>query len=192
MRFYPKIFVFILFAAFFAACSTAPKKQLTPLETLKEYGDAYKRKDITTMKLLLSQESLKMHEQEARAQNTTVDEIVKRETLFSENQKTAEFRNQKIEDDQATIEMKDSAGIWNTIHFVKEDGVWKIDKKGFANQIEQINQQKQNELDDIINQGRIDNSNTVVNANPIVNTNTVINSNTNVNSNTNINSNTQP
>ena len=75
MRFYPKILVFILIAAFLAACSTAPKKTLTPLETLKQYGDAYRKKDITAMKLLLSEESLKMHEQEARAQNTTVDEL---------------------------------------------------------------------------------------------------------------------
>ena len=159
MRFYPKILVFILIAAFGFACSTAPKKTLTPLETLKEYGEAFQKKDITTMKLLLSSESLKMHEQEAKAQNTTVDEIVKRETLFTENQKTAEFRNQKVEDDKATIEMKDASGIWNTIHFVKEAGAWKIDKKGFANQIEQLNQQKQNELDQLINNSRIGNTN---------------------------------
>ena len=153
MRFYKQFLLFILIAGL-AACSSAPKKTLTPLETLKAYGDAFQKKDITNMKLLLSQESLKMHEQEAKAQNTTVDEIVKRETLFSENQKTAEFRNQKIEDAQATIEMKDSTGIWNTVHFVKEEGVWKIDKKAFANQIEQLNQQKNNELDQLINQGR--------------------------------------
>jgi hypothetical protein len=159
MRFYPKILVFILMAALGLACSTAPKKQLTPLETLKEYAEAFQKKDITTMKLLLSQESLKMHEQEAKAQNTTVDDIVKRETLFTENQKTYEFRNQKIEDDHATIEMKDSMGIWNTVQFVKEDGVWKIDRKGFADQIQQDVQQSDQKLDDIINQGRIGNSN---------------------------------
>jgi hypothetical protein len=161
MRFYKQFLVFILIAAAFAACSSAPKKTLTPLETLKEYGDAFQKKDITTMKLLLSQESLKMHEQEAKAQNTTVDEVVRRETLFSENQKTAEFRNQKIEDDRATIEMKDASGIWNTVQFIKEDGVWKLDRRGFALKIEQEVEQKQNELDNIINQGRIDsNSNT--------------------------------
>jgi len=154
MRFYKQFLVFILIATALAACSTAPKKTLTPLETLKEYGDAFQKKDITAMKLLLSQESLKMHEQEAKAQNTTVDEIVRHDPLFSENQKTAEFRNQKIEDAQATIEMKDSTGIWNTVHFIKEEGIWKIDKKAFANQIEQLNQQKNNELDQLINQGR--------------------------------------
>lgn len=161
MRFYPKVFVFILIALAASACSTAPKKNLTPFDTLKEYGEAYKKKDTTTMKLLLSEESLKMHEQEAKAQNTTVDDIVKRDTLFSENQTTAEFRNQKVEDDKASIEMKDSAGIWNTVQFVHENGAWKIDRKGFANKIEQDVQQKNNELDNIINQGRInDNSNT--------------------------------
>jgi hypothetical protein len=157
MRFYKQFLAFILIAAALgAACSSAPKKQLTPLETLKEYGEAFQKKDITTMKLLLSEESLKMHEQEAKAQNLTVDDIVKRETLFSENQKTAEFRNQKVEDDKASIEMKDSMGIWNTVQFVKEDGAWKIDRRAFATKIEQEVEQKQNELDNIINQGRID------------------------------------
>jgi Domain of unknown function (DUF4878) len=186
MCFYSKILLFIFIAASFAACSVAPKKTLTPLETLKEYGDAYKKKDFTTMKLLLSQETLKMHEQEAKAQNTTVDEIVKRETLFSENQKTADFRNQKIEDASATIEMKDSTGIWNTVHFVKEDGVWKIDRKSDADKIQREVEQKQNELDQIINQGRIDNTN--------VNTNANVNTNINTNANTNAipNTNTQP
>jgi hypothetical protein len=163
MRFYYKFTVLILIAAVFSACSSAPKKTLTPLETLKAYGSAYKKKDITAMKLLLSQESLKMHEQEAKAQNVTVDDIVKRETLFSENQTSADFRNQKIEDEKATVEMKDSTGIWNTVQFVKEDGVWKIDRKGFANKIEQDAQQSDQKLDEIINQGRIDsnsNSNT--------------------------------
>lgn len=163
MRFYYKILTLILIAAAFSACSSAPKKTLTPLETLKAYGNAYKKKDITTMKLLLSQESLKMHEQEAKAQNVTVDDIVKRETLFSENQTSADFRNEKTEDEKATVEMKDSMGIWNTVQFVREEGVWKIDRKGFANKIEQDAQQSDQKLDEIINQGRIDsnsNSNT--------------------------------
>ena len=159
MRFYKQFLAFILIAVTALACSTAPRKQLTPLETLKEYGDAFQKKDITTMKLLLSAESLRMHEQEAKAQNLTVDDVVRRETLFSENQKTAEFRNQKIEDERATIEMKDSAGIWNTVQFVKEDGVWKIDRRAFANKIEQEVEQKNNELDQLINQGRIPDGN---------------------------------
>ena len=144
----------MLVAAIGAACSGAPKKPLTPLETLKAYGSAYKKKDLTAMKLLLSAETIKMHELEAKAQNQTVDDIVKRETLFGENQTTAEFRNEKIEDAKATIEMKDATGIWNTVQFVKEDGIWKIDRRGFADKIEQDVQQSDQKLNEIINQGR--------------------------------------
>ncbi|MBS1796322.1 MAG: hypothetical protein JSS81_20900 [Acidobacteria bacterium] len=153
MRFYTRFLIFILLAGALA-CSTAKPKPLTPLETLKAYGSAYKKKDITAMKLLLSQDTMKMHEDEAKAQNTTVDEIVKRETLFSENQTTAEFRNERTEDDKASIEMKDSMGVWNTIQFVREDGVWKIDRRSFANQIQQDVDKSNEELDRIINQGR--------------------------------------
>lgn len=154
MRFYLKLLVMTAAFALTLACSGAPAKQLTPLETLKAYGDAYKKKDITSMKLLLSTESMKMHEQEAKAQGVTVDDIVKRETLFSENQKSVDFRNQKIEDNKASIEMKNAMGLWDNVEFVKEEGVWKIDRKGFANKIEQEVEQKQNELDRLINEGR--------------------------------------
>lgn len=181
MRFYRQFLVFILIAAVGAACSSGAKKNLTPFETLKAYGDAYMKKDITAMKLLLSDETLKMHEQEAKAQNLTVDDIVKRETLFSETQKSVEYRNERVDGDKATIEMKDAAGIWNTVQFVKEDGAWKIDRRGFANRIEQEVEQKSNELDQLINQGRIDDTNTSVNANtnPNTNANPAINVNAN-------------
>lgn len=106
------------------------------------------------MKLLLSDASIKMAEQEAKAQNVNLDDIVKRETLFSENQSSVEFRNEKIEGDKATIEMKDSFSTWNTVPFVREEGIWKIDKQGIANQMMQDFEQKDKQLDDIINQGR--------------------------------------
>ncbi len=198
MRFYPKFLLFILIAALGSACSQTPKKNQTPLETLKAYGSAYKKKDITAMKLLLSDESLKMHEQEAKAQNVTVDDIVKRETLFSENQTTAEFRNERVDGVKASIEMKDANGIWNLVQFVREDGTWKIDRRGFASKIEQEVEQKQNELDNIINQGRIDDTNVSTNSNgnvnPTINVNAnpTLDSNPNVNANSNVNVNIQP
>ena len=106
------------------------------------------------MKRLLSEASIKMSEQEAKSQNVTVDEIVKRESLFSKDQKTVEFRNEKIDGDKATIEMKNSFDSWNTVPFVREDGVWKIDKQGIANRMMQDFEQSDKRLDDIINQGR--------------------------------------
>ena len=152
MRFYKSFLVFLLANLFFA-CAGNPKPA-TPLETLKTYTLAIKKKDTTTMKLLLSEGSLKMVEQEAKAQSATVDEVVRRETLFHEGQSTVEFRNEKIDGDKATIEMKDSVGMWNTVFFVKENGAWKIDKQGFADQIFQQNEQDIKRLDEIINQGK--------------------------------------
>ncbi len=152
MRFYFRFIIFMLAGLSFACADSA--KPSTPLETLKAYTQAIKKKDTTTMKLLLSDASIKMSEQEAKSQNVTLDEIVKRETLFSENQKTVEFRNEKIDGDKATIEMKDSFDSWNTVPFVREDGVWKIDKQGIANQMMQDFEQSDKRLDDIINQGR--------------------------------------
>lgn len=153
MRGYSKILILFL-ASFIFACADAEKPS-TPLETLKAYTTAIKKKDPTTMKLLLSDASIKMAEQEAKSQNVTLDEIVKRETLFTESQKTVEFRNEKIEGERATIEMKDSSDLWNTVQFVREEGVWKIDKQGFANQMMLDFEQKNKELNDKMNEGRI-------------------------------------
>lgn len=152
MRFYLK-FIILIPAIFFLACG-GESKPSTPFETLKAYTTAIKKKDTTTMKLLLSKDSIKMAEQEAKAQGVTLDEVVKRETLFNESQSTVEFRNEKIDGDKATIEMKDSFSSWNSVPFVREEGSWKIDKQGVANQMMQDFEQNNKRLDDIINQGR--------------------------------------
>lgn len=130
-----------------SACSRPPS---TPIETFKTYVKAIKAKDVKAMRVLLSEATLKMHERQAVAQGTTVDEIIKRETLFTENQRSVEFRDEKIEGDKATLMVKNSYGSWETVPFIKEDGVWKIDKKGFADRmmmdIDTENQRKFDEL----------------------------------------------
>jgi len=87
------------------------------------------------MKLLLSSETLKMHEQEAKAMGMTVDDIVKQESLVTEDQTAVEYRNEKIDGERATLEVKDPYRNWQTVHFVFENGQWKIDKKGAADQL---------------------------------------------------------
>jgi uncharacterized lipoprotein len=131
-----KLFVFIGLALIAALSGCAgEEKPATPLETFKTYTKAIKKKDITTMKLLLSRETLKLHEQEAKSQGITVDDIVKRETLFQEEQTSVEFRNEKIEGEKATLKVKDPMGFWQTVFFVLEDGEWKIDKKSSADEL---------------------------------------------------------
>lgn len=106
------------------------------------------------MKLLLSKDSMRMNEMEAKSRGIPVDDVVKNETLFSENQRTVKMRNEKIDGDKATLEVENSFGAWETVPFIKEDGVWKLDKKGYQQRlIDEVNQGGQ-QLDDIINQSR--------------------------------------
>ncbi len=92
-------------------------------------------KDATTMKLLLSEGSLKLHQQEAQAQGVTLDDIVLRDTLFPADQRVFNKRNEKIDGDNASIEVENNLGTYDTIHLVLEDGIWKIDKKATSEQM---------------------------------------------------------
>ena len=106
------------------------------------------------MKLLLSDASIKMAEQEAKAQNVTLDDIVRRDTLFSESQTQLKYRNERMEGDKAIIEVENTFGSFDPVLFVREDGVWKIDKRAFADQMLQQMDEQNRKLDEIINQGR--------------------------------------
>lgn len=152
MRISQQILIFTL-SCFIFACA-AEERPDTPVEAFKSYINAIKKKDTTTMKNRLSSESIKMHEQEAQAQNLTLDDIVRRETLFSEGQKVVEFRNEKVEGDTATLEVKDSFGSWTTLPFVREDGEWKINKKAYADRLQQEIEINNQQMDDFINQGK--------------------------------------
>ncbi|MFN0278276.1 MAG: hypothetical protein ACKVRN_06700 [Pyrinomonadaceae bacterium] len=133
----------IIFAVLLSACGE--RLPATPLETFKTYTKAIKKKDADTMKLLLSEATIKMHEREATAQNVTLNEILERDTLFNPNQKSVEYREEKIDGDKATLQVKNSFGSWETLPFVREEGVWKIDKLGQANQLIKEHIEKQNQ-----------------------------------------------
>ncbi len=143
-----KIVLVSIFAVLLAACGQP--KVASPVDTFKTYTKAIKQKDTTTMKLLLSDATIKMHEREAKAQGVTVDDIVKRETIFSENQKTVEFRNEKIDGDKATIEIKNIYNKWEKLPFVLEEGAWKIDKVTYANQIQAEIEEQNRKMDELM------------------------------------------
>src|ERR1035437_9116091 len=152
MRIWSAILLFSLLALSEACSGT--RQSATPPETFTTYVKAFKQKSTTAMKLLLSNETIKMHEQEAKAQAVTVDDIVKRETLFNENQRSIEYRNEKVDGDKATLEIKNSYGSWETVPFVREEGVWKIDKKGYADQMMQDVEDNDRKFDELINANR--------------------------------------
>jgi hypothetical protein len=145
---------FVALAAVFLVACSGEKQAATPVETFQTYVKALKKKDLTTVKLLLSKDTIKMHEQEAKSEGVNLDDIVKRDTLLGDGQTTVEYRNEKIDGDKATLEFKNSYGIWETLPFVREDGEWKIDKKGYADQMMQDVEQNSQQFDEMMNRSR--------------------------------------
>jgi uncharacterized protein YeaO (DUF488 family) len=140
----------VLLAAF--GCGGAEEKPATPVDALKAYTRAIKKKDAARMRELLSKGSLKMADDEAKSQKVATEEILQRETLFSEGQKTFKFRNEKIEGDKASIEFEDAFGNWDTVFFVREDGAWKIAKERYAEEMIKKSEERMRKLDEEINQ----------------------------------------
>ena len=107
------------------------------------------------MKLLLSDATIKLHEKEAKAQGVSVDEIVKRETLFTADQTSVDYRDEKVEGDKASLQVKTPSGRWETVPFVREDGVWKIDKISYADQFQNdVEEEQKRKFDELINGGK--------------------------------------
>ncbi len=146
MRFY-QIFLSFLLAFGLLACSTDQKSQ-TPFETLQTYTLAIKKKDVAKMKALLSAGSIKMAQDEAKAQNISLDEVILRENLFSPDQKQLKFKNEKIDGENATIEVENSIGGFDKIPFIKEDGIWKIAKDKFADEFQKQVEEEQKKVFD--------------------------------------------
>lgn len=152
IRYYLIISIFIS-SLMFAACA-AEEKPETPKDTLKAYTVALKKKDMAAMKSLLTGGSLKMAADEAKAQNVSIDDILGRETLFAPEQKVFEVRNEKIEGDSATIEVKNSFGSFERVPLVRENGVWKIAKDKYAEEMMKQADEEMKQLDDQFNQSK--------------------------------------
>ena len=143
--------IVLSFAVLLAGCGGS--KPATPIETFKTYVKATAKKDTAAMRLLLSDGTIKMHEKEAVAQGVTVNDIVARETLFAENQRAVEFKDEKIDGDKATLLVKNSnSKKWETIFFIRENGEWKIDKQSSADQLmKEIEEQQRKTFDQFNN-----------------------------------------
>jgi hypothetical protein len=100
----------------------------SPTNTLKAFYEGTQKKDAEAIKKTLSKGTLEMLEGFAKAQGKSLDESLK-SGLASDNSsgKMPETRNEKIDGDKATLEVKnDKTGQWESVPFVKEEGNWKI------------------------------------------------------------------
>lgn len=129
MKNYKIIIAALAGALFFIGCNNAGKIETsaarTPSETIKAINEAGKKKDPAAVKRMLSKGTLVLFENAAKSQNTTSDELLKKEggTPFTP---LPEIRGEKIEGDKATVTVKNEfTGGDENIPFVKEDGEWK-------------------------------------------------------------------
>jgi hypothetical protein len=110
------------------AAAAACKKNPSPTATARAFYQSFKDKDVEAYKRTVSKEGLKVLEDRAGAMEKSLDEYIRMElnkpgiTLPDK----LETRNEKIEGDRATLELKNIEGGWNTVPFVKEDGQWKV------------------------------------------------------------------
>ena len=115
----------MILALAFVGCNSAREEE-SPTGVLKKYVEASQKKDVEAIKQTLSSPTLKMIDNIAKKQNTSLEEVLKQDdgrTL----QEMPETRNEKIEGDTASVEVKNGATPdWDKIPFVKEDEKWKI------------------------------------------------------------------
>jgi hypothetical protein len=101
----------------------------SPTATFKAYFEAQKKKDVPGIKKTLSKGSLDMMEKAAKEQNKTVDKALTEglESPAAKTDKTPETRNEKIDGNNATLEVQnEETKNWDTVYFVKEGSEWKI------------------------------------------------------------------
>jgi flagellar hook-associated protein FlgK len=108
-----------------SACSLLNRS--TPTATFKAFYEASKKKDAAGMKKSLSKGTLDMFDKLAKEQNKSTDDMLKDVDKDDKSEKMPETRNEKINGDTATLEVKnDKTDKWDTLPFVKENGEWKI------------------------------------------------------------------
>ena len=108
-----------------SACSLLNRS--TPTATFRAFYEASKNKDAAGMKKTLSKGTLDMFDKLAKEQNKSTDDMLKDVDKDDKSEKMPETRNEKINGESATLEVKnDKTGKWDTLPFVKENGEWKI------------------------------------------------------------------
>jgi hypothetical protein len=93
---------------------------------VRAYYEALKKKDDAALRALLSKSLLKDVEEGMKEEKKTGLAAYMAET-DRVPEKGIEVRNEKIEGDKASAELKGGAYVnWSSISFVKEDGKWKL------------------------------------------------------------------
>lgn len=124
------ILTLALIALSVAGCQKSPVNSPvnSPGATFRAFYESLKNKDVEAYKKTVSKDTLQMLERRAKDLDRTLDSYIKldMEKPTRTLPDKLETRNEKIEGDKATLEVKNTEGGWNTVPFIKEDGQWKV------------------------------------------------------------------
>lgn len=124
MKLYGKILFLSILLSF--ACNQMQSSS-TPTETLKEYGEAVKSRDLSRVKQTASKKTIQLMEEMASESGLTLEETIKKIESNMPILQNPEIRNEKINGDKATLEVRNRVNDnWKKVEFVKEDGRWKV------------------------------------------------------------------
>ena len=120
------VFALMLAATLTVGCSKGGGGA-TPTDALKAYIDAASKKDVAGMKSHLSQGTLKLMEEGAKAKNQNLDDMLKEEASKTSSAEVTDIKysNEKVTGDTATVDMT-AKGETATMPLVKESGEWKL------------------------------------------------------------------
>lgn len=138
------IFLSLFVAIFTAGCgnsanspntannsSTASKQSASspsPAETLKEYVEAARSRDLAKLRQTASKRSIEMMDELLVEEGSTLEETIKKsDPAIPPMFENPEVRNEKINGNRASIEVKQpGSGEWMEVPFVMEEGRWKL------------------------------------------------------------------
>ncbi|HVE57471.1 MAG TPA: nuclear transport factor 2 family protein [Pyrinomonadaceae bacterium] len=158
----------LLTAVLLVGCNSNQSSDNSPSGVLKQYVAASQKQDIAAMKSLLSKGSLELIEKAAKAQNSTTDELLRRESSVK-IQKSPETRNEKIEGETATVEVKNEKnGEFDMkMPFVREGGTWKIARDKY---VEETLKEANEEINKKLANSRLSNNNSAPDSNANIST----------------------
>jgi hypothetical protein len=98
----------------------------SPTATWKAAYAAVKNKDVAGFKKVLSKKSVESLDEAAKRSNKSSDDFIKDILNDAKLAKSDESKDEKINGDTATLQVKTEKDDWETVNLVKEDGEWKM------------------------------------------------------------------
>ena len=98
----------------------------SPTATWKAAYAAVKNKDVAAFKKVVTKKDLQDIEDEAKKAGKSSDDMLKEAMNAIPLPKSDESKDEKIDGDKATLQVKNEKDEWETVNLVKEDGEWKM------------------------------------------------------------------